>query len=53
MIKEAQLGLDFNPTDSFVVSIFERNGFILVFKPINYGYKDSKLLREVYVLEKN
>ncbi|KKR07368.1 MAG: hypothetical protein UT33_C0002G0002 [Candidatus Peregrinibacteria bacterium GW2011_GWC2_39_14] len=28
MIKEAQLGLDFNPTDSFVVSIFERNGFI-------------------------
>lgn len=34
-------------------SIAEKNGFSLVFKPIQYGYKESKLLREIYVLEKS
>ncbi|MBI2148832.1 methyltransferase domain-containing protein [Candidatus Woesearchaeota archaeon] len=33
-------------------NIAEKNGFILINKPINYGYKESKLLRDIYVLEK-
>lgn len=32
--------------------IAESNGFDLAANPINYGYKDSKLLREIYVLER-
>ncbi len=34
-------------------SIAESNNFSVIFKPINYGYKESKLLREIYILEKN
>ncbi len=33
--------------------IAESNGFSLAFKPIQYGYKENKLLREIYVLENN
>ncbi len=31
----------------------EQNGFFVAAKPIQYGYKESKLLREIYVLEKD
>ncbi len=34
-------------------SIIEKNGFNLALKPINYGYKENKLLRDIYVLENN
>ena len=33
-------------------SIIDRNGFVLVTKPITYGYRENKLLREIYILEK-
>ncbi len=33
-------------------SIVEKNGFFLAASSIPYGYKESKLLREIYVLEK-
>ena len=33
-------------------AIAEKNGFLIITKPIPYGYKESKLLREIYVLEK-
>ncbi len=33
-------------------SIAEKNGFLVVNNPINYGYKESKLLRDIYVLER-
>lgn len=31
----------------------EQNGFYLAYKPIIYAYKESKLIREICVLEKN
>lgn len=34
-------------------SIIDKHRFTLVNKPINYGYKENKLLREIYILEKN
>jgi tRNA G10 N-methylase Trm11 len=33
-------------------SIIDTTGFGLVNQPIDYGYQDSKLLRQIYVLEK-
>ena len=33
-------------------AIAEKNSFILAFKPVPYGYKENKILREIYILEK-
>ncbi len=34
-------------------SIAEKYNFSLISKPVHYGYKESKLLREIYILEKD
>ena len=32
--------------------LVDKHGFVLATKPISYGYKENKLLREIYVLDK-